>query len=221
MIVGVRREIATYREDAMHIGQVTRRWRSVVAGAVLCTFLTSLASLCSVYVGIGEAAAKAAVAGIAESLSDEGTARKTFGEMVTADTVDAMLADEGARLRTGLTSKNTEERIGAAMLLGEAGPDGAPFVPLLTRALNDPSIEVRRQAAYALGEIGPAADPSLHRLRELSVTGHDRVWSEAEKAIKKIVDEPVVDRQDATNQRMHSETSEESSDNGHSPARPR
>ncbi len=190
----------------MHIRQLVRRSRLVIAGAVLCTFLTCVAVLYSVYAQIGETATKAAFSGLAKFLSDEGTVRKAFSEMGAADTVDAvladMLADDGARLRAGLASENTEDRLGAAMLLGEAGPDGAPFVALLTRALNDPSVEVRRQAAYALGEIGPAAAPSLQRLHELSVVDHDRVRGEAAKAIKKIVGEPVTDRQDATNQTL-------------------
>ena len=64
-----------------------------------------------------------------------------------------------------LRDRSPEARAKAAEALGRFGP-GA--VPLLTPALGDPELTVRRAAAEALRAIGPAVVPAMIRVLESS-----------------------------------------------------
>ena len=72
----------------------------------------------------------------------------------------------------------------AAMALESIGPDAAPAVLALVRALKDPEGLVRQRAAIALGSIGPGAREALPALREASRV--DIVRPAAEEAIQRI-----------------------------------
>ena len=61
----------------------------------------------------------------------------------------------------------SEIRCGACRELQRLGPDAAPAVPVLTRALRDPEVSVRFEAVRALRAIGPAAAGARNRLLEL------------------------------------------------------
>jgi HEAT repeat protein len=75
-------------------------------------------------------------------------------------------------------------RVSTAMALESIGPDAAPAVPALVRALKDPEGLVRQRAAIALGSIGPGARDALPALKEASRVEIVRIA--AEEAIQKI-----------------------------------
>jgi len=56
-----------------------------------------------------------------------------------------------------LDSRDEGDRQKAAVVMGEMGPQAAPAVPALTKALKDPNKAICRSAALTLGQIGPAA----------------------------------------------------------------
>lgn len=64
----------------------------------------------------------------------------------------------------------------AAAALGMVGPDAAPAIPALTKALASKSEKLREQAAHALAGIGPAAKEAVPALADLltSKTGQVR-----------------------------------------------
>lgn len=73
-------------------------------------------------------------------------------------------ADELADARRQLTASEAEKRVAAADQLATLGPQAAPAVPDLVRALDDPNPDVRWHAARALHAIGPAASPAVNAL---------------------------------------------------------
>lgn len=127
---------------------------------------------------------------IAEELADEQTVRKVFAsKLLTQETIDILLADDGKRAKVALASEQPEERLAAVIILGEAGPRAASCVQILIDLLNDINPEIRRHATYALGEVGPNGAPALEPLYRMAVSEHERVRPEAAKAIAKILDE--------------------------------
>jgi HEAT repeat protein len=60
-----------------------------------------------------------------------------------------------AALESQLVSGTPAERAAAARSLAEMGPQAAPAVGSLSKALQDSDADVRKQAAHALGRIGP------------------------------------------------------------------
>jgi len=82
-------------------------------------------------------------------------------ERSTAPTPPATLPE----LIAALSSENAEIRIGAALVLGDMGPEAEAAVPALARNLYyQGSYEVRESAASSLGKIGPAAKPAVSLL---------------------------------------------------------
>ncbi len=57
-----------------------------------------------------------------------------------------------------------ERRIAAVEGLELLGEHAAPAVPTLIRALDEPSVRMRRAAVFTLGTIGPAAEPAIPEL---------------------------------------------------------
>ena len=63
-----------------------------------------------------------------------------------------------------LKSPDVQQRIAAAVAIGDLGPSARAAVPALTEALRDQNPTVRFQAAIALGCIGPEARAAVPAL---------------------------------------------------------
>jgi HEAT repeat protein len=63
-----------------------------------------------------------------------------------------------------LTSSEAQQRIAAAVAIGDLGPGARAAVPALIEALRDPNPTVRFQAAIAVGCIGPEARAAVTAL---------------------------------------------------------
>jgi HEAT repeat protein len=73
-----------------------------------------------------------------------------------------------ATLREGLKSCEGLGAVFAASTLKRLGPEAAPAVPDLERALSHPNRDVRLVAAHALGRVGPPAAAAIPKLEELA-----------------------------------------------------
>ncbi len=100
----------------------------------------------------------------------------------------ADVEDISGILASALESPVTELRNFGAFIVGEAGAQAAPAVPLLAALLNDESPDVRYNAALALGKIGPVALQAIPALHEVSADDvNAQVRDAALDAITKIM----------------------------------
>lgn len=82
-----------------------------------------------------------------------------------------------------LADKNCDVRWGAAVALGEIGPEAKEAVPALIRAMGDEEEEVRDAAVRALGWIGPEAGAAAPGLVKLLESGDPAVRLNAASAL--------------------------------------
>jgi HEAT repeat protein len=85
-----------------------------------------------------------------------------------------------------LQNGESQARIGAAEFLARMGPHAAPAVPVLARALEDPSLEVRQMVARALARIGREAAPAVPALERALADTAAAVRELAARALGKI-----------------------------------
>ena len=99
------------------------------------------------------------------------------------------LSEWVAELKTG-TAPQT--RNAAAYEISGMGPDAAPAVPALIRALDDPEPTVRFPVLVALGEIGPAAKAAVPKLKQMMDEEiNDEIAAAAKRALRRIQPEAV------------------------------
>jgi HEAT repeat protein len=85
-------------------------------------------------------------------------------------------------------------RNAAAYQISGLGPAGAPAVPALIEALDDPIPSVRFPVTVALGEIGPAAAEAVPRLKKMMDEEiNDEIAAAAKRAIRRIKPEALAD----------------------------
>ena len=85
-----------------------------------------------------------------------------------------------------------QTRNAAAYEISGMGPDAAPAVPALIKALDDPEPTVRFPVLVALGEIGPAAKAAVPRLKQMMDEEiNDEIAAAAKRALKRIQPEAV------------------------------
>jgi HEAT repeat protein len=85
-------------------------------------------------------------------------------------------------------------RNAAAYEISGLGPAGAPAVPALIEALDDPIASVRYPVTVALGEIGPAAAEAVPRLKKMMDEEiNDEIAASAKRAIRHIKPEALSD----------------------------
>jgi HEAT repeat protein len=85
------------------------------------------------------------------------------------------------------TNSDEAVRHHAIWALGMIRADPTRVVPLLTSALNDPSIDVRDFAAWALEEFGPQASAATPALLDFLNASHEyRTMALVTNALKKI-----------------------------------
>lgn len=78
-------------------------------------------------------------------------------------------------------------RNAAAYEIASLGPAGAPAVPALIEALDDPVAVVRFPVTVALGEIGPGAEAAVPRLKQMMEEElNDEIAAAARRAIRHI-----------------------------------
>jgi hypothetical protein len=78
-------------------------------------------------------------------------------------------------------------RNAAAYEIASMGPAGAPAVPALIEALDDPVAVVRFPVTVALGEIGPGAEAAVPRLKQMMEEElNDEIAAAARRAIRHI-----------------------------------
>jgi HEAT repeat protein len=78
-------------------------------------------------------------------------------------------------------------RNAAAYEIAGLGPEAAPAVPALIKALDDPEASVRFPVTVALREIGPAAEAAVPRLKKMVDDEiNDEVAAGARRALKSI-----------------------------------
>jgi HEAT repeat protein len=85
-----------------------------------------------------------------------------------------------------------QTRNAAAYEISGMGPDAAPAVPALIKALDDPEPTVRFPVLVALGEIGPAAKAAVPKLKQMMEEEiNDEIAAAAKRAIKRIQPEAI------------------------------
>ena len=85
-----------------------------------------------------------------------------------------------------------QTRNAAAYEISGMGPDAAPAVPALIKALDDPEATVRFPVLVALGEIGPAAKAAVPKLKQMMDEEiNDEIAAAAKRALKRIQPEAV------------------------------
>jgi HEAT repeat protein len=85
-----------------------------------------------------------------------------------------------------------QTRNAAAYEISGMGPDAAPAVPALIKALDDPEPTVRFPVLVALGEIGPAAKAAVPKLKQMMDEEiNDEIAAAAKRAIKRIQPEAI------------------------------
>jgi HEAT repeat protein len=83
-------------------------------------------------------------------------------------------------------------RNAAAYEIAGLGPEAAPAVPALIKALDDPDPSVRFPVTVALREIGPAAEAAVPRLKKMVDDEiNDEVAAGARRALKAIKPEAL------------------------------
>jgi HEAT repeat protein len=93
-----------------------------------------------------------------------------------------------------LKAASPQVRNAAAYEISGLGPAGAPAVPALIEALDDPIPSVRFPVTVALGEIGPAAAEAVPRLKKMmDEEMNDEVAAAAKRAIRRIKPEALTD----------------------------
>ena len=85
-----------------------------------------------------------------------------------------------------------QTRNAAAYEISGMGPDAAPAVPALIKALEDPEPTVRFPVLVALGEIGPAAKAAVPKLKQMMDEEiNDEIAAAAKRALRRIQPEAV------------------------------
>jgi len=87
-------------------------------------------------------------------------------------------------LITALGDENPDARTGAAVILGDIGPEAKEAVPSLVRALADNDKEVRKYAAQSLGLIGHGTQEVISALIEALSDPEDYVGDRAAYALE-------------------------------------
>ncbi|MGH7499083.1 MAG: HEAT repeat domain-containing protein [Gemmatimonadales bacterium] len=129
-------------------------------------------------------AVAAAVIAVAPALSAQGAAKDP---MADGRPLSEWIAD--------LKADAPQTRNAAAYEISGFGPAGAPAVPALIQALDDPSPTVRFPVTVALGEIGPAAVEAVPRLKKMMDEEiNDEIAASAKRAIRRIRPEALVDQ---------------------------
>ncbi|MDQ3136047.1 MAG: HEAT repeat domain-containing protein [Gemmatimonadota bacterium] len=86
-----------------------------------------------------------------------------------------------------------QSRNAAAYEIAGMGAAGAPAVPALIEALDDPEITVRFPVTVALREIGPAAKAAVPRLKQMMDEEiNDEIAAGARRALRRIQPEAVT-----------------------------
>ena len=85
-----------------------------------------------------------------------------------------------------------QTRNAAAYEISGMGPDAAPAVPALIKALEDPEPTVRFPVLVALGEIGPAAKAAVPKLKQMMDEEiNDEIAAAAKRALRRIQPEAI------------------------------
>ncbi|HEY8259439.1 MAG TPA: HEAT repeat domain-containing protein [Gemmatimonadales bacterium] len=86
-----------------------------------------------------------------------------------------------------------QTRNAAAYEISGLGPAGAPAVPALIEALDDPNASVRFPVTVALGEIGPGASAAVPKLKKMMDEEiNDEIAASAKRAIRRIKPEALA-----------------------------
>lgn len=117
----------------------------------------------------------------------------------TASAQGAATAEPESRGRTltqwiaDLKAPAPQSRNAAAYEIAGMGAAGAPAVPALIEALDDPEITVRFPVTVALREIGPAAKAAVPRLKlMMNEEINDEIAAGARRALRRIQPEAVT-----------------------------
>jgi HEAT repeat protein len=87
-------------------------------------------------------------------------------------------------LKEVLQSGNLSQRADAATALGRIGPDAAPAVPLLVKALGDPAWKLKAAAIDAVRGIGPAAAEAVVAIVPIMKEGGPDIRADAARALQ-------------------------------------
>jgi HEAT repeat protein len=129
----------------------------------------------------------AAVALVEASDSDKEEVREWV--VAALEGIGPPLEKDIGQLAALLKKKSLDVAYWAATLLGRLGPEAAPAVSELTKAVSThDELAVRQRAASALGEIGPAAKSSLESLQDATKSTDPRLARLARDAIEQIKD---------------------------------